>query len=211
MNDSSGDSVIWKFSHPVYRGLELLSGMFTQLEGIHWVMGNTYNGSTNSSWQEFYYANSCDDLDYLSGCSRAIDNSLNSNAATSAQTISFGLDDNIPLMLSGLTKGYYTRGNPKGWASATNYNQSLYAHTAFGGGESTYECGYMWKNGSSWDGLHGGNLASSNMSGRLVNASVAGCFLYNGYVGRTLAADFSVRFVSDSYAGGFAHGHITLA
>ena len=32
MNDDSGDSVIWKFSHPVYRGLELFSGMLTQLE-----------------------------------------------------------------------------------------------------------------------------------------------------------------------------------
>ena len=211
MNDSSGDSVIWKFSHPVYRGLELLSGMFTQLEGIHWVMGNTYNGSTNSSWQEFYYANSCDDLDYLSGCSRAIDDSLNSNAATSAQTLSWGLEDKMPLMLSGLTNGYYTSGNPNGWASATNYNQSLYAHTAFGGGESTYECGFMWNYGYSWDGLHGGNLASSNMSGRWVNASVAGCGLGDDVVGRSLAANGSVRGGSDSYAGGFAHGHITLA
>ena len=213
MNDSSGDSVIWKFSHPVYRGLELLSGMFTQLEGIHWVMGNTYNGSTNSSWQEFYYANSCDDLDYLSGCSRAIDDSLNSNAATSAQTLSWGLEDKMPLMLSGLTNGYYTSGNPDGLASATNYNQSLYAHTAFGGGESTYECGYMWKYGSSVNGLHipNGYPNKSNMSGRWVNGSVAGCCLADAYAGRTFAANSSVRRGNDRYAGGFSHGHITLA
>ena len=116
----------------------------------------------------------------------------------------------MPLMLSGLTKGYYTSGNPDGWASATNYNQSLYAHTAFGGGESTYECGYMWKNGSSWDGLHGGNLASSNMSGRLVNASAAGCHLEHDCAGRTFFVYCSVRHGFDAYAGGFAHGHITL-
>ena len=213
MNDDSGDSVVWKFSHPVYRGLELLSGMFTQLEGIHWVVGNTYDGSTNTSWQEFYYANSCDDLDYLSGCTMDIDDSLNSNAATSAQTLSFGLGENMPLMLSGLTKGYYASGNPYGWATATNYNQSLYAPTAFGGGESTYECGYMWADGSSWAGLHAPNgyPNQSNLSGRWVNSSVAGCNLYNDNAGRTLDANLSVRYGFDNYAGGFSHGHITLA
>ena len=213
MSDDSGDSVIWKFSHPVYRGLELLSGLYTQLEGIHWVMGNTYDGSTNSSWQEFYYANSCDDLDYLSGCTTDIDDSLNSNQATSAQTLSWGLEDNMPLMLSGLTNGYYTSGHPYGWAKATNYNQSLYAHTAFGGSASTYECGYMWKNkGSSFGGLHAPNgyPKQSNMSGRWVNASAAGCHLNRDFAGRTFGADNSVRDVHDFYAGGFSHGHITL-
>ena len=212
MTVDAEESKIFKFSHPVYRGLELLSGMFTQLEGIHWVMGNTYNGSTNSSWQEFYYANSCDDLDYLSGCSRTIDTNMSKNAATSAQTLSLGLEDNMPLMISGLTNGYYTSGNPDGWAKATNYNQSLYAHTAFGGAESTYECGYMWKYGSSWDGLHApsGYPNKSNMSGRWVNASVAGCDLYSAVAGRTLSSDSSVRVGYDSFAGGFSHGHITL-
>ena len=176
-------------------------------------MGNTYDGSKNTSWQEFYYANSCDDLDYLSGCTRDIDDSLNSNAATSAQTLSFGLDDNIPLMLSGLTKGYYTSDNPNKWTKATNYNLSLYAHTAFGGSESTYECGYMWKYGYSGDGLHAPNgyPNQSNLSGRWVNASVAGCPLRNGFAGRTLSARDSVRYGNGYYAGGFAHGHITLA
>ena len=213
MNDSSGDSVIWKFSHPVYRGLELFSGMVPQLEGIYWVQGNTYDGSTNTSWQEFYYANSCDDLDYLSGCTTALDDTMSSGETTSAQTLSWGLEDKMPLMLSGLTKGYYTSGNPDGWASATNYNQSLYAHTAFGGGESTYECGYMWKYGSSVNGLHipNGYPNKSNMSGRWVNGSVAGCCLADAYAGRTFAANSSVRRGNDRYAGGFSHGHITLA
>ena len=206
VNDDSGDSVIWKFSHPVYRGLELFSGMFTQLEGIYWVMGNTYDGSKNTRWQEFYYANSCDDLDYLSGCSKAIDNSLNSNAATSAQTLSRGLDENIPLMLSGLTKGYYTSGNPQGWAKATNYNQSLYAHTALGGGYRTYECGYIRKDGASYDAL-----PFNNLSGRWVNASAVGGRLYEESAGRALRAVESVRKSYGSYGGGFSHGHITLA
>ena len=212
MKDDSGDSVIWKFSHPVYRGLELFSGMFTQLEGIHWVQGNTYDGSTNTGWQEFYYASSCDDLDYLSGCTMAVDNSLNSNAATSAQTLSFGLGDNIPLMLSGLTKGYYTSGNPYGWATATNYNQSLYAHTSFGGGASTYECAWMWKDGTSWSGLHvsNGYTNRTNLSGRWVNASLAGCSLNNGFASRTHHDSDSVRNGHLYFAGGFSHGHITL-
>ena len=213
MNDDSGDSVIWKFSHPVYRGLELFSGMFTQLEGIYWVMGNTYDGSTNTSWQEFYYANSCDDLDYLSGCTTALDDTMSSGETTSAQTLSCGLGENIPLMLSGLTNGYYTSGNPQGWAKATNYNLSLYAHTAFGGGASTYECGHIWKDGASWSGLHAPNgyPNKSNMSGRWVNGSIAGCCLADTYAGRTFAANSSVRKGDERYAGGFSHGHITLA
>ena len=210
MNDDSGDSVIWKFSHPVYRGLELFSGMFTQLEGIYWVMGNTYDGSTNTSWQEFYYANSCDDLDYLSGCTIDIDDTMSSGETTSAQTLSFGLGDNIPLMLSGLTNGYYTSGNPNGWAKATNYNLSLYAHTAFGGSDRTYECGYIWKYGSSGNGLHSNYPNQSNLSGRWVNGSVAGCCLADTYAGRTLAANSSVRRGDNRYACGFSHGHITL-
>ena len=210
VDDDSGDSVIWKFSHPVYRGLELFSGMLTQLEGIYWVMGNTYDGSTNTSWQEFYYANSCDDLDYLSGCTIDIDDTMSSGETTSAQTLSFGLDENIPLMLSGLTNGYYTSGNPQGWAKATNYNLSLYAHTAFGGGASTYECGYIWKDGASYDGLHSNYPNQSNLSGRWVNGSVAGCSLYYDVVGRTLFAIDSVRVGYDDAAGGFSHGHITI-
>ena len=116
-------------------------------------------------------------------------------------------------MLSGLTKGYYTSGIPDCWASATNYNQSLYAHTAFGGSESTYECGYMWKFGSSFYGLHtpNGYPNSSNLSGRWVNASAAGCALFIEPAGRSLACAYSVRYDDDDCAGGFAHGHITLA
>ena len=114
-------------------------------------------------------------------------------------------------MLSGLTKGYYTSGKPNGWAKATNYNQSLYAHTAFGGGASTYECGYMFKDCVSWGGLHGPYPNLSNLSGRWVNASVAGCSLYFGLASRTLDASRSVRISYVGYAGGFAHGHITLA
>ena len=78
-------------------------------------------------------------------------------------------------MLSGLTRGYYTSGNPNGWAKATNYNQSLYAHTAFNGNASTYECAWMWKDGASWAGLHLTNQAinghpnKTNLSGRWVN------------------------------------------
>ena len=71
----------------------------------------------------------------------------------------------------------------------------------------------MWKYGSSLDGLHAHNgyPSSSNMSGRWVNASVAGCHLRDDFAGRTLFAFDSVRVSNVSYAGGFAHGHITLA
>ena len=49
------------------------------------------------------------------------------------------------------------------------------------------------------------------MSGRWVNGSIAGCCLADTYAGRTFAANSSVRKGDERYAGGFSHGHITLA
>lgn len=211
VNDGSRDSVIWKFSHPVYRGLELLSGMFTQLEGMYWVVSNTYRNSSNQAGLSFYYANSCDELGYLSGCTRDIDDSLNGDGAN--KTISFGRFDNIPLMVSGLTRwsdGYVNTGT--GWVKETNYNISLYAHTDYWASENTYECTYAWKGGASWDGLHApnGDPEQSNMNAKWVNASAAGCALVYDFAGRTLNGEHSVRSSDGSLAGGFSHGHIRL-
>ena len=69
----------------------------------------------------------------------------------------------------------------------------------------------MFKDCVSWGGLHGAYPNRSYMSGRWVNVSLAGCNLFRDVAGRTLRAENSVRSGDDSNAGGFAHGHITLA
>ena len=114
-------------------------------------------------------------------------------------------------MLSGLTNGYYTSDNPYGFATATNYNLSLYAHTElYGAGTSSYECAAIDKNGSSLGGLHGSYPNQSNLSGRWVNSSMASCSLYYPLACRTLFARDSVRVGYNDAASGFSHGHITL-
>ena len=189
-----GDTAIWKFSHPVYRGLDLLSGMFTQLEGAYWVMNNS--GSTDGcTHQEFYYAENWDDVP---------------KDITTASGYSVSPDNSEPMVISGLERGIVTTTNTNGWVSSTDYNMSLFAHTAFGAAQHTYECGYCWKDGHSY---YAPNIGSNNYPKpgyRYANASVVGCRAHVGYAGRTLRAYHSVSVSFDYYAGGFAHPQISF-
>ena len=194
-----GDVAIWKFSHPVYRGLDLLSGMFTQLEGAYWVMNAEGDAALDGTAaactsQDFYYAESWNDVP---------------KTITTANDYSVSNLEGIPGVLSGLTKGYHADGIPNGWVISTDYNMSLFAHTAFGASQHTYECGYCWKGGTVY-----GAPSSSNSypihDHRYANASVVGCAALAGAAGRTLYADASVSISPDTFAGGFAHPQIKV-
>ena len=189
-----GDVAIWKFSHPVYRGLDLLSGMFTQLEGAYWVMNNS--GSTNGqcTHQEFYYAENWSDVP---------------TGITTSSDWSMSVYGGEPKVLEGLEFGFTAPGNSSGWASQTDYNMSLFAHKAMGAAQHTYECGYTWKDGHVY-GAPSSTDSMPNANSRYANASVVGCHANNVFAGRTLLAHHSVSFSADYYAGGFAHPQITV-
>ena len=190
-----GDVAIWKFSHPVYRGLDLLSGMFTQLEGAYWVMNNS--GSTNGqcTHQEFYYAENWSDVP---------------TGITTSSDWSMSVYGGEPKVLNGLTYGFNAPGNSSGWAKETDYNMSLFAHKTMGAAQHTYECGYTWKDGH----VYGAPSSTNNMpnaNSRYANASVVGCDASIGIAGRTLHALNSVSASIVNFAGGFAHPQISFS
>lgn len=189
-----GDTAIWKFSHPVYRGLDLLSGMFTQLEGAYWVMNNS--GSTNGqcTHQEFYYAENWSDVP---------------TGITTSSDWSMSVYGGEPKVLEGLEFGFTAPGSSSGWAKETDYNMSLFAHKTMGAAQHTYECGYIWKDGHVY-GAPSSTNSMPNANSRYANASVVGCGAAIGYAGRSLAADRSVSVGNGYFAGGFAHPQITV-
>ena len=62
--DVGGKTVIFKFSYPTYRGLELLSGGFTQIEGINYISGKYEDGYSDKAYKySIWYANDYTDME----------------------------------------------------------------------------------------------------------------------------------------------------
>ena len=178
-NDLTGAVAIFKFSHPVYRGKDMMSGMFQQLEGIHYTRYNN-NGTLA---QRLYVAENADDIPVISD-SDVIYGDI-------------GTQFN-PLKGLKLVKDEFNGG---GWSSDADYDAGVFAHTEWSGaGQHTKECGHVWL-GACWgQGVDGQPAVGKEC----VCASVAGCSAYIGVAGRTLFADFAATSDIDGYAGGFA-------
>lgn len=189
-------TVIFKFSYPTYRGLELFSGAFTQIEGIHHIMGN-YGGVRKGS---IWYAKDYTDIKY---------DPRNYNP-TDYSVLTSVPDEDIPYIKGFVKAGEYDASN-SGLVKNTNYDVSLYCATECGGDASatSYECGYVWRYGSSWGGANTTD-GYPNDGYKNVNASVVGCNANFDELGRTLAACNAVANGYDDYAGGFALGNPSL-
>ena len=198
-----GTDRIRKYSHPIYRGVDLLSGFFVQLEGLHYVVKHTGTTASLAQSQELFYCESWLDV--------PTDTSVytNANSIVTADTAE-GLTDDPVLVATYRNAGAFPTGSD-GWGRETDYNISLFAHRTIGGAQHTYECGHIWYRGTSWSSPAGtdsnGWLKSNAKS---ANASVVGCNANVAYAGRTLAACNSVANSIDHYAGGFAHPQIKV-
>ena len=198
-----GTDRIRKYSHPIYRGLDLLSGFFVQLEGLYYVVKHTGRIASLAQSQELFYAQSWKEVPTSTSVY------TNANSIVSAATEE-GLTDNPVLVSTYTSAGSYPTGSD-GWGKETDYNVSLFAHKVIGGAQHTYECGNIWYRGLSWS-----SPAGTDMSGYLTsnaksaNASVVGCLANKALAGRTLFADFSVADSSSTWAGGFAHPQIKV-
>lgn len=176
-----GGKVIFKFSLPVYRGKAFFKGMFTQLEGLYYLMSNP-SGTVMSTLY-------------------SVDNPADIRVINTSTGYADGKEDEG--ILKGLTKRW-TRTASDGWIKDTDYSVSLFAHQTTGGGQHTYECGYLW-NTSSWGGPHTDSSTGKVSQGyTCTNASAAGCSASAGSAGRTLDANVAVTFCTGSYAGAFA-------
>ena len=187
--------VIFKFSYPTYRGLELFSGAQTQIEGINYIMGN-YGGVRKGS---IWYAKDYTDIKYDPT------NFTDADYSVSTDT----LDEDIPYIKGFVKAGEYDVSNT-GWVKNSNYDVSLYCITECGGASATsYECGYVWRYGTSLGGVNTTD-GYPNDGYKNVNASVVGCDAYYNGFGRTLDANNAVADGSDNLAGGFSIGNPSL-
>ena len=201
VNHTEGYAV-YKFSHPVYRGMCLQDGMNSQLQGCHYV---NYCIGEDKYVTYFKCAENVDDI-----------------PAQQAASIEYFGDVNKDLeMERGLTKVVQTHGeltskwklNYSFWATKADYNASLLCYTQGGAGISTGECAFLWNNNSTGNGDTG--LSTTNglpTAGRkCVNAVVVGCNSLNGASSaRTVIGNCAVSHTSAAYAGRFALPHLQL-
>lgn len=204
--DYKGGHAVFKFSHPVYRGMCLQDGMFSQLQGCH-------------------YVNCCIEEDKYVTYFKCAENVDDIPAQQAAYIEYFG-DVNKELeMERGLTKVVQTHGELTAgekheysvWAKKADYNASLLCYTQGGAGISTGECAFLRDDSSIGNSDDTEDLNYLPRAGRkCVNAVVVGCVLrydsvgYNSSV-RSVESYCDVNFVGwDSYAGRFSIPHLQL-
>ena len=210
--DYTGGYAVYKMSHPVYRGMCFQDGMYSQMQGCHYV-NYCIEGTTgeNGVKEEDKY------VTYFK-CAENVDDI----PAQQAASIEYFGDVNKDLeMERGLTKVVQTHGEltlaQKGGynilAKKADYNASLLCYTQGGASISTGECAFLWNNGS-WGNGDTGHTTSGHLptAGRkCVNAVVVGCGPNHDISSaRTVGGD---RAVSDGYvgfAGRFALPHLQL-
>lgn len=210
--DYTGGYAVYKMSHPVYRGMCLQDGMFSQMQGCHYV-NYCIEGTTgeNGVKEEDKY------VTYFK-CAENVDDI----PAQQAASIEYFGDVNKDLeMERGLTKVVQTHGEltlaqKSGyqiWAKKADYNASLLCYTQGGAGISTGECAFLWNNGS-WGNGDTGHTTNNGLptAGRkCVNAVVVGC--HSGDVAssaRSVDGSPAVGTGFDRYAGRFALPHLQL-
>ena len=188
--DYRGKDIIFKFSYPTYRGLELFSGAQTQIEGINNVIGNyNDNGVYKGS---IWYAKDYTDIKY--------DPTNFTDADYSGSTDT--LDEDIPYIKGFVKAGEYEASDREGgWVKTANYDVSLYCITEYNGGASSasYECGHVWR-----------SFYYVSPGHKQVLASVVGCNAGVVLPGRTFDGSPYIIHRLESYAGGFSIGNPSL-
>ena len=184
--------IIFKFSYPTYRGLELFSGAKTHIEGINYVLRLDEDGYKGSIW----YAKDYTDIKYDPTNFKSSYDST-TKKYTDAEV---PIDEDIPYIKGFVKAGEYDRSNT-GWVKNSNYDVSLYCVTECGGraNERTYECGYVWR------------MSYTSSGYKEVKASLVGCCADNIDVfGRVLSACDHVTDSFGYFAGGFSIGNPSL-
>ena len=210
--DHTGGYAVYKLSHPVYRGMCLQDGMFSQMQGCHYV-NYCIEGTTGENGVKeedkyvtyFKYAENVDDI-----------------PAQQAASIEYFGDINKELeMERGLTKVVQTHGEltlaqKVGydiWAKKADYNASLLCYTQGGASISTGECAHLWNSGSFGNSDTGYTTPAGLPTAcrKCVNAVVVGCYSNNdNSSARSVNSSFAVGISYDYFAGRFALPHLQL-
>ena len=207
----TGGYVVYKMSHPVYRGMCLMDGMFKQMQGGHYV-NYCYEGATGEDGNK-----EADKYVTYFKCAENVDD-LPAQEAASIEY--FGDVDKDLAMERGLTKVVQTREKltlsqkraTTSWAKKADYNASLMCYTQDGAGISTGECAFLLNNASWSNGDTNTTDEGLPTAGRkCVNAFSLGCYSMWTYVSaRTVDSNLSVNDSTDFLAGAFAIPHLSL-
>lgn len=151
--DLTGGTVIYKFSHSVYRGMSIpMDGAFMQLCGAHYLSGRT---ADDTVYGKFCCAEKWQDMAPLTNDTAYGD---------------IGTEFNI---LKGLNNVKSVSGKA-GWVSKADYSLSLFCFTEHSGGMHTKECRYTWNGNTLWGyGESNTGLPATGKEG--VKALVVGC------------------------------------
>ena len=207
--DHTGGYAVYKLSHPVYRGMCLQDGMFSQMQGCHYV-NYCIEGTTgeNGVKEEDKY------VTYFK-CAENVDDI----PAQQADYIEYFGDVNKDLeMERGLTKvvqthGELTREQKKNyyiWAKKADYNASLLCYTQGDAGISTGECAFLKNDSSIGNGdTIWGSLPRAGR--KCVNAVVVGCDSSEGRPSaRTVDSSHAVSDSVKNFAGRFSIPYLQL-
>ena len=204
----TGGYAVFKFSHPVYRGMCLQDGMFSQMQGCHYV-NYCIEGTNVFNYKYVTYFKCAENVDDI--------------PAQQSDFIEYYGDVNKDLeMERGLTKVVQTHGELtfiqkfryNVWAKKADYNASLLCYTQGGAGISTGECAFLLNNKSSENGDTGhttlGDLPTAGR--KCVNAVVVGCNLNNDTYSSTRTVDgaHAVSHTSAAYVGRFSLPYLQL-
>lgn len=188
--DLTGGTVIYKFSHSVYRGMSIpMDGAFMQLCGAHYMSGRTAEGTV---YGKFCCADKVQDMAPLTSDTAYGD---------------IGTEFNI---LKGLNNVKNVSGN-SGWVSKVDYSLSLFCFTEHSGGMHTKECRYTWNGNTLW-GYGDGNTGLPAIGKEGVKALVVGCVAsYDGASACTALCSAGVGYGSGSFAGALAVPQLILS
>lgn len=181
--DLTGGTVIYKFSHSVYRGMSIpMDGAFMQLCGAHYMSGRT---ADDTVYGKFCCAEKWQDMAPLTNDTAYGD---------------IGTEFNI---LKGLNNVKSVSGNA-GWVSKADYSSSLFCFTEHRGGMHTKECRYTWNGNTLWGyGDSNTGLPATGKEG--VKSLVVGCAAFNAYASACTANCVNgVSSGSWAYAGALA-------
>ena len=181
--DLTGGTVIYKFSHSVYRGMSIpMDGAFMQLCGAHYLSGRT---ADDTVYGKFCCAEKWQDMAPLTNDTAYGD---------------IGTEFNI---LKGLNNVKSVSGKA-GWVSKADYSLSLFCFTEHSGGMHTKECRYTWNGNTLWGyGDSNTGLPATGKEG--VKALVVGCSANSGYASACSAnCHDGVSYDSWFYAGALA-------
>ena len=188
--DLTGGTVIYKFSHSVYRGMSIpMDGAFMQLCGAHYMSGRTAEGTV---YGKFCCADKVQDMAPLTSDTAYGD---------------IGTEFNI---LKGLNNVKNVSGNA-GWVSKADYSLSLFCFTEHSGGMHTKECRYTWNGNTLW-GYGDGNTGLPAIGKEGVKALVVGCHANHDDASACAAyCSHGVGTGDGAYAGALAVPQLVLS